>query len=83
MEDKYYVYIIRSESLQKYYAGYTSDLNDRMLRHLRGANKFTGKANDWKIVTYFEASTKSEALKLENKIKKRGIKRFLQDINVL
>ena len=83
MENKYFVYIIRSESLQKYYAGFTADLNDRLIRHLRGANKFTGKANDWKMVNYIEVSSKSEALKLESKIKKRGIKRFLEDINVL
>ena len=76
----YYMYILYSESLNKYYAGYTSDIEKRFFRHGKDVSKFTGQAADWKMVKFFEFELKSEAIKFENKIKKRGIKRFLEDL---
>ena len=80
MENKYYVYIIRSDELNKFYVGSTHDLSYRLSRHGKDRNKYTGRSNDWKLIKFFEVSTKSDALKFEIKIKKRGIKRFLDDI---
>jgi hypothetical protein len=34
-------------------------------------------------ITIVECATRSEAVVLESKIKKRGIKRYLQDISIL
>jgi len=36
----------------------------------------------WKLVYSFGCIDRKEALKLEMKIKKRGIKRFLVDLNI-
>ena len=76
----FYTYILFSKSVNKYYVGYTSDLNNRIDRHGTDKNKFTGQANDWKLITQFQFDTKSEAIKFESKIKKRGIKRFLDSL---
>jgi len=73
----FYTYILFSKSVNKYYVGYTSNLNDRIAKHGTDRNKFTGHARDWKLVSKFQFNTKSEAIKFESKIKKRGIKRFL------
>ena len=75
------VYILFSNQIQKYYTGYTnSSINERLKQHLYNHKGFTGKAKDW-IVAYKKVLiTKNEALKLENKIKKRGAKRYLNDI---
>jgi len=77
----YFVYILKSEKLNRFYAGITADIQDRMRRHGKDRNKFTGKADDWELVRVFEVEDRSEALKLESKIKKRGIRRFLEDLD--
>ena len=76
----FYTYILYCKSLNKYYAGYTSDLNKRFDKHGSDRSKFTGSANDWEIIKYFQFGSKTEAIKFESKIKKRSIKRFLDSI---
>ncbi|WP_026776843.1 GIY-YIG nuclease family protein [Polaribacter sp. Hel_I_88] len=63
------VYILFSEKLNKYYIGFTSDLNARIIRHNQGGNSFTGKTNDWKIVYTEEFEEKTEAINREKQIK--------------
>jgi len=79
----YVVYILFSESLQKFYAGHTGDIEKRVNEHNTGKANFTSKGIPWKLVNFFECSDKSEATRLEMSIKKRGIKRYLQDRNIL
>ncbi|WP_053971770.1 GIY-YIG nuclease family protein [Mangrovimonas sp. ST2L15] len=75
----HYVYILWSESLGRYYCVESKDVDNRLLVHNKGGNKYTTKGIPWKLQEVFEVSNRSEARKLENKIKKRGIKRFLED----
>jgi putative endonuclease len=41
------VYILHSASLDKFYVGYTAQLEERFLRHNQKSKGFTGKAKDW------------------------------------
>ena len=77
---EYSVYIIWSEVLGKYYVGSTKNLENRVTRHNKGNEKFTSKGVPWKLIWNETLKTGSEAIQLEIKIKKRGIKRFLIDI---
>jgi putative endonuclease len=72
-------YILWSESLQKYYVGCTNNIDDRLARHNSGYQKFTSKGTPWIIVCTFDCNDRAAAVALENRIKKRGIKRFLGD----
>ncbi|HAN18156.1 MAG TPA: hypothetical protein DCQ24_05725 [Bacteroidales bacterium] len=45
---KYYVYILFSESLQKFYIGQTQNLLDRIKRHNHGFENYTSKGIPWK-----------------------------------
>jgi putative endonuclease len=77
----YITYIIHSKELQRYYVGYTGEeLQERIRKHNSNHKGFTGKTNDWSLVFKQEFTLKKEALTLENKIKKRGAKRFLYDL---
>ncbi|MBP9095640.1 MAG: GIY-YIG nuclease family protein [Ignavibacteria bacterium] len=76
----YYTYILYSETLEKYYCGSTSDVNKRLVEHNSGKTNFTRKAKDWQIIKFFEFENKSDALRLENKVKARGCKRFLDSL---
>ncbi len=76
----YTVYILFSQSIQKYYVGFTSQsIEARLRRHLSAHKGFTARAKDWKVVFTELVSTKSEAAALEKRIKNRGAKRFLAD----
>ncbi len=74
-----WVYILFSKKLLKHYVGHTNNLNRRISEHNSGHSKFTNSGVPWKIITSFECKDRSEAVKLESQIKKRGIKRFLID----
>ena len=76
-----YVYILFSRSLDKYYTGQTNDLNNRLERHNSGYEKYTRKGIPWELIWYKSCADRSEAVKLESKIKKRGAKRFLAEVD--
>jgi putative endonuclease len=73
------VYILWSEKLQKFYVGSTNDIENRLHRHNSGYQKFTSKGRPWIVVYSFDCRDRAEAVGLENRIKKRGIRRFLED----
>jgi putative endonuclease len=77
------VYILYSRSLDKYYVGITEDFERRLYQHNQGKGKFTSKGIPWLLITKFDCIGRSEAVHLEMKIKKRGIKRYLQDNNLV
>ena len=77
---QYVTYIIYSETIEKYYVGYTGDFNKRLEEHNRGKSKYTCRGIPWKEVKVFKLDSKQEAIRLENEIKKRGCKRFLEGL---
>lgn len=74
----FYTYILYSKILNKYYSGSTSDLVKRLNEHNSGKTNFTRQSKDLELIKHFEFESKTEALKLENKIKARGCKSFLE-----
>ena len=66
----YYFYILYSKLLDKYYLGYTSDLNERLKKHNTHHKGFTGKVNDWKVVYSENFNNKNDAFKREQQVKK-------------
>jgi putative endonuclease len=73
----YYVYILYSESIKEYYCGQTNDLFNRIARHNKGETPSIKHGIPWKPEGYIELATRSESMRLEKQIKKRGIKRWL------
>ena len=76
---EYVVYILYSEKRLRYYVGQTHNIEERFKRHNNGFVPSTKSGKPWKLITTISVKDRSEALKLEKKIKKRGIKRFLED----
>ena len=75
----YYVYILQSEVTLKYYCGQTDNIEFRLLRHNNNEVKSTKHATPWKMVGYIICDTRSEAMRLEREIKKRGIERWFRE----
>ena len=63
------VYILFSSSKNRYYIGYTSDLEERITRHNQKSKGFTGNVNDWKVVYTENYTSKETANKRELQIK--------------
>ncbi|HPQ67890.1 MAG TPA: GIY-YIG nuclease family protein [bacterium] len=81
----YYVYILQSESTGRYYCGSTADLADRIARHnnpkYHGTQTTKRFPGPWGLVWSIEQPTRGDAIILEMKIKKRGIRRYLIENN--
>jgi len=79
----YIVYVLYSRSSLKYYTGQTDNLDNRLCRHNSGLSLSTKSGKPWELIYQIQFSTRSEAMLLEQKIKKRGAKRYLEDIGFL
>lgn len=71
----YYVYLIESKKNGRYYIGQTNNLEERIKRHNEGRNISTKAYRSWEIKYWKDFKTRSEAIKVENKLKqlKKGI----------
>ena len=77
------VYILYSPSIDRYYTGQTADLDKRLRLHAAGETKSTCMVGDWLLVCSQSLPNRTEAMKLEHKLKKsksrRTIERFIRD----
>jgi putative endonuclease len=83
--DKYYTYILYSKQIDKFYIGATR-LNpiirkDRHLEEYYGSSKFTAKANDWILYYEIECASFTQALKIENHIKRMKSKSYIRNLH--
>jgi len=76
----YHFYIIYSPSIDKYYTGHSSNLDERLKKHNSNHKGFTGKSSDWKLVYYESYSTKAEAYSRERLVKSWKSKKRIEDL---
>ena len=77
-EEMWYLYIIYSASIDKYYIGYTDDPEKRLDRHNSGWGRYSKRGIPWKMV-YTEAfNSKSEAIKREYELKKKKSRNYIE-----
>ena len=65
----FFVYILKSELDNSFYVGQTANLKERLSRHNKGYNRSTRLKRPWKIIYYETYKSRSEAMKLEKRIK--------------
>jgi putative endonuclease len=66
----HFVYIIYSESADRYYVGETADWKHRLQSHRSGRQRWTSRASDWELKYLETLSSATEAKKRERQIKK-------------
>ncbi len=64
-----YVYILYSSSKDSFYKGQCSNIRERLDRHNSGYELYTKSGVPWKLLWFTEKKLKSEAIKLEKKLK--------------
>ena len=74
-----YLYVLYSESLDRYYIGSTrGSLEERLRRHLSDHKGFTGKAKDWKICYHEFYSDYKNAFSREHALKRQKDRKQLE-----
>ena len=74
----YFVYILYSESADRYYIGSTADIQQRLLKHNSGGNTSTKPFRPWKVVYTESYENRSAALKREIQIKRMKSRKFIE-----
>jgi len=74
----WFVYILYSDKIDRYYIGVTDNLEWRLERHNAGWGKYTKRGTPWKIVYHESYVSKSEALKRERQIKNRKSRTYIE-----
>jgi len=68
----FFVYLLFSNKSDKFYVGFTSNLEKRLARHNAGENLATKYGVPWELVYYEAFRNKSDALVREKKLKHHG-----------
>lgn len=76
----FFVYILFSNTLDKFYVGHTQNLTDRIYRHNNSGSKSTKSASDWKLVYSEQLSSRSAAYKREMEIKKKKSRKYIENL---
>ena len=75
---EFWVYIIYSKSRDKYYVGYTHDLELRLIHHNQGWTKSTKSGIPWVLEHSEKYVTKSEAMRREREIKNQKSRQYIE-----
>jgi putative endonuclease len=76
-------YILFSKSTDRYYIGYTSDIEERIILHNNGhfgKKSFTYKATDWEIFLLIPCESIEQAIFVESRIKKMKSKIYIENL---
>ena len=77
----YFVYILYSKSINKYYVGFSENPAKRLDFHNSDSNKIWSKrGRPWELTATFSFQTKTQALKAEKFIKKQKSTQYIKAI---
>ena len=74
----FYVYILYSSSLDKYYVGFTQDLTKRLARHNSGLNRSTKPGLPWELKYSEVFESRAEAMAREKQVKSQKSRKYLE-----
>jgi putative endonuclease len=73
----YFVYILQSEKDASFYIGQTQDLDERLIRHNEGRERYTKLHCPWKVVHVESYESRLEAVRREREIKKKKSRKYI------
>jgi putative endonuclease len=74
------VYILFSVKRNRYYIGFTSNLNDRIKKHNTNHKGFTGHIGDWKLVYQEVFNKREDAVARERLIKNWKSRKLIEKL---
>jgi putative endonuclease len=76
----YTLYILHSKSIDRYYVGYTNDLERRLSEHNRIKGKYTDIGIPWSIVYTEFFNSKKDAMNREKFIKSKKSRKLIIEL---
>jgi putative endonuclease len=76
----YFVYILYSKQIDQYYVGHTQDIEKRLSQHNSARSKSTKKTSDWELVYQERFTTRGEAMRREQTIKKKKSRLYIESL---
>ena len=76
----WYLYIIYSDNIDRYYVGVTENLKLRLERHNLGWGRYTKRGIPWVIVYSENYLIKTDAFKREREIKKYKSRMYIEKL---
>lgn len=74
----YYLYILYSPSIDRYYTGISNNVPDRLKRHNEGGKKYTTRGIPWVLKYTEEFPSRKEAEARERALKKKKSRKVLE-----
>lgn len=74
----FYVYILYSATVDRYYVGQSDNVIGRLKSHNSGESRYTSIASDWQIVYKEEFEERTAAIKRERTIKKEKSRKYIE-----
>lgn len=65
----YYVYVLYSEKIKKFYTGYSRDVDKRLKHHNLGLDRWSRRGIPWKLVYFEKYNNRKNAIKREKFLK--------------
>jgi putative endonuclease len=74
----YYLYIIYSNKLDRYYIGHTENIDKRIIEHNTGFSSYTSKALDWILVYKEQFTERIYASRREMELKRKKSRKYIE-----
>ena len=75
---KYFVYILQSKKNNKFYIGFSDDVERRLSQHNAGRNKSTKSGVPWELRYQEEFDDRKKAMNREKEIKDKKSKKYIE-----
>jgi len=76
--EKYFTYIIESETNHRWYIGHTNNINRRLDEHSSGQNISTRGKGPWKLIFLRDFDSNLKATRFELELKRLKNKKFIK-----
>lgn len=74
----YHVYILYSQSIDRFYVGYTNILERRIREHNRKKGKYTDAGLPWELAHIESFEKKKDAMDREKFIKSKKLRKYIE-----
>ena len=74
----FYVYILKSTRLRKFYTGHTDSIKRRLAEHNSGKTNYSKRYRPWEVVYYEVFDSEKDAIKREKYFKSAAGRRWLK-----
>ncbi len=80
--DKFFIYILYSKAIDRFYIGQSININVRLVEHLIHSMpvSYTKRADDWNVFFQMECNSRKQAIHIENHIKGMKSRKYIRNL---